>query len=103
MSFENRRWIFLNSGDINNVNFDQLPLVDIHPNKPNSVRYCHDNSKFMLRYDIKIEGGIITGRPDCFDLALSINGHIEWRHSEVLKYLSTPEWSNDDLYPTEET
>ena len=44
MSFHNRRWIFLNSGDLNQVDFDQLPLVDQHPNQPMSVRYCHDNS-----------------------------------------------------------
>ena len=60
MSFENRRWIFLNSGDIDKVNFNELPLVESSPNKPNSIRYCHDNSKFMLRYDIKDEDGIIT-------------------------------------------
>jgi hypothetical protein len=102
MSFENRRWIFLNSGDIDKVNFNELPLVESSPNKPNSIRYCHDNSKFMLRYDIKDEDGIITGRPDCFNLALSIDGYTEWEHKEVLEYLSTQEWSNDHLYPTEE-
>jgi hypothetical protein len=53
MSFHNRRWIFLNSGDLNQVDFDQLPLVNPNPEMPMSVRYCHDNSKFMLRYDIE--------------------------------------------------
>ena len=55
----------------------------------------------MLRYDIKDEDGIITGRPDCFNLALSIDGYTEWEHKEVLEYLSTQEWSNDHLYPTD--
>ena len=58
MSFHNRRWIFLNSGDLNQVDFDQLPLVNPNPEMPMSVRYCNDNSKFMLRYDIDIYLGL---------------------------------------------
>ena len=102
MSFHNRRWIFLNSGDLNQVDFDQLPLVDPRPEMPMSVRYCHDNSKFMLRYDIEDISGSISGRPDCYDLALTISGNVEWGHEEVLEYLATPEWTNTGMFPTED-
>ena len=99
MSFENRRWIFLNSGDLDQVNFDQLPLVNAAPYKPTSVRYSQDNSKFMLRYDTENISGSISGRPDCFDLALTISGKTEWEHGEVLEYLATSEWTNTGMFP----
>ena len=48
---ENRRWIFLNADDLSKVDFSQLPLVNSEPDRPCSVRYSNDNSKFILRYD----------------------------------------------------
>ena len=99
MSFENRRWIFLNSGDLDQVNFDQLPLASSGEEDPNSLRYCNDKSKFMLRYDTENISGSISGRPDCFDLALTISGKTEWEHGEVLEYLATPEWTNTGMFP----
>jgi hypothetical protein len=99
MIFDNRRWIFLNSEDIDKVNFKQLPLVQSEPYKPTSVRYNNGNSMFMLRYDIQESSGVITGRPDCYDLALTINGKIEWYHEEVVEYLATSEWVNIEMFP----
>lgn len=39
------------------------------------------------------EVGDILGRPDCFDLALEINGKVEFNHEEVLEYLATEAWT----------
>jgi hypothetical protein len=97
---ENRRWIFLDSDDLSEVDFSQLPLVNSEPNRPCSVRYSNDNSKFILRYDIQGSGESITGRPDCFDLALTISGNVEWQREQVSGYLETPEWTNTGMFPT---
>ena len=56
----------------------------------------------MLRYDIKNKSGTIIDRPSCYDLALTINGNVEWSHGEVLEYLATPEWTNTGMFPTED-
>ena len=99
MSFEDRRWIFLSSGNLNQVDFSQLPLVSSEEGAPNSLRYCNDKSKFMLRYDTQNVSGVILGRPDCFGLALTINGKTEWEHKPVLEYLVTEEWTNTGMFP----
>lgn len=122
MSFENRRWIFLNTADISAVNFNQ-----VIQNDQSTVRKSLDGSKFFVKYEtsvykslsgdsIQYEGdelteinsvssvegeypyndGDIMGRPDCFDLALEIDGKIEFNHEEVLDYLATAEWSNPE-------
>ncbi len=99
---ENRRWIFLNSGDLNQVDFSQLPLVNPEPNRPCSVRYSNDSSKFILRYDIENVDGSISGRPSCFDSALTISGKVEWEREEVSEYLATEDWTQTGMFPTEE-
>ncbi len=98
---ENRRWIFLNSDDLSKVDFSQLPLVNSEPNRPCSVRYSNDNSKFILRYDIEDVDGSISGRPDCFDSALTISGKVEWQREEAAEYLATPEWTNTGMFPVD--
>jgi hypothetical protein len=101
-NFTNRRWIFLDSSDLDQVDFDQLPLVNSGEGKPTSLRYCHDKSKFMIRYDIENVSGVISGRPDCYDSALNISGQAEWEHEPVLEYLATEEWTNTGMFPTGE-
>lgn len=96
---ENRRWIFLNAEDLDQVDFDQLPLVSSEPGGPCSVRYSNDKSKFILRYDIKEVEGSVSGRPDCFDSALTISGKLEWQREEAAEYLATPEWTNTGMFP----
>ena len=97
--FINRRWIFLDSNDLDKVNFEELPLVNQNENKPTSVRYSRDRNKFMIRYEVSEISGSVFGRPSCYDFALNIDGKIEWQHEDVLEYLKTDEWINNDKFP----
>jgi len=95
MRFENRRWIFLNADDVSSVNFDQVMQTG-----QDSLRYNNDETKFFVKYEISEYSGSIAVRPDCYNLALEINGKTEFNHPETLEILQTEDWSRDHLFPT---
>lgn len=113
MSFNNRRWIFLDAANLSAVNFDQVLETSA-----DTLRYSVDGSMFFVKYNVHIwteqdqtnaesvpslsgeevilpdhSIGDVLGRPECFELALEIDGKVEYTHSEVLEYLATEAWS----------
>ena len=86
MKFENRKWIFLPTSAVTDVNFDQ-----VMENSSGTLRYSLDKSTFFLKYE--------GARPDCYDQAIDISGSKELNHTQVLEYLSGPDWVDPNLAP----
>jgi hypothetical protein len=81
MSLENRTWIVLSSGSVDNINFDQVMETS-----KDTLRYSLDGTMTFVKYD--------TTPPDIASEALSINGTSSFNHTEILELLSTSEWTN---------
>jgi hypothetical protein len=105
MKFENRRWLVIPTSTINNIDFNQV-------NEPNieSLRKSIDGSLTFVKYEVKIveetytetyedletgeeisntiEAGVY-GRPSIYS-----EDYSEYTHSEILKLLSTEQWTN---------
>lgn len=105
MKFENRRWLVIPTSTINNIDFNQV-------NEPNIelLRKSIDGSLTFVKYEVKIveetytetyedletgeeisntiEAGVY-GRPSIYS-----EDYSEYTHSEILKLLSTEQWTN---------
>lgn len=94
MRFENRKWIFLPTSAVTDVNFDQ-----VMENSSGTLRYSLDESTFFVKYETTTSGESVLGRPDCYDQAINISGSKELNHAQVLEYLSGPDWNDPNLAP----
>ena len=120
--YENRKWIFLGSGDMPEVDFSQVLQTS-----PPCCRYSLDGTKAFVKYElttypidinaenvdsegitynfehdgdhniigsgIAFASGEVVGRPDIFNKALTISGKEEFTHQETLEILQGEDWT----------
>ena len=120
--YENRRWLFLNSGDMSEVNFGQVLQtnadtcrysldgekafikyetttypIDINAenvdSEGNTYNFEHDSDHNVISSGIAFASGEVVGRPDIFNKALTISGKEEFTHQETLEILQGEDWT----------
>lgn len=77
--FENRRYVIINSSDVNLVDFNQVMET-----APETCRYSVDGSKTFIKYEGSMPSSV-------FSLS---EKSAEYNHSEILSILSTEEWTS---------
>lgn len=70
-----KKWVILNSDEVDNINFDEVA-----EDSPSTLSYSIDGTKTF----VKFEGDT----PDFLD------GKTQYNHSEILAILATDEWTN---------
>ena len=120
--YENRKWIFLNSGDMSEVNFGQVLQtnadtcrysldgtkafikyetttypIDINAenvdSEGNTYNFEHDSDHNVISSGLAFASGEVVGKPDILDKALTISGKEEFTHSETLEILQGEDWA----------
>jgi hypothetical protein len=120
--YENRKWMFLNSGDMSEVNFGQVLQtsadtcrysvdgtkafikyetttypIDINAenvdSEGNTYNLEHDSDHNVISSGLAFASGEVVGEPDIFNKALTISGKEEFTHSETLEILQGEDWT----------
>jgi hypothetical protein len=120
--YENRKWIFLNSGDMSEINFGQVLQtsadtcrysldgtkafvkyelttypIDINAenvdSEGNTYNFEHDGDHNVIGSGIAFASGEVVGEPDIINKALTISGKKEFSHSETLSILAGSDWT----------
>ena len=74
MAYENRKYVIIESSEINLINF-----AEVIETSENTLRYSVDETKTLVKF---------IGDPPSF-----LDGKTQYTHSEILNILSGSEWT----------